>query len=287
MLHALNIGPFSVPMAVLIPIVAIFTGLFAGEFLLRKTRGSDERADDADTEARPRSLDRPYLWQSILPALVIARLVHVAQFWPAYAGSIGSMIDIRDGGFHIWAGVLAAWLLALWHGRRQPVFRRPLITAMICMTAIGLIGQEVLLAPSRKPIELPPLAFKTLDGDSVALHNYAARPMVINLWATWCPHCVREMPVLEKAQQQYPQVHIVLVNQGENASQVQRFLQARSLSLQNMLLDEQKSAGQHFGMRALPATLFIDRRGQLVSVRIGALSEATLQKHIDELLRRG
>src|SRR3546814_14561413 len=66
---------------------------------------------------------------------------------------------------------------------------------------------------------------------------FRSRPMVLNLWATWCPPCRREMPVLEQAQGRYPGVVFVLVNQGEDRGTIHRYLDRAGLDLDHVLLD--------------------------------------------------
>src|SRR3546814_7473677 len=62
-------------------------------------------------------------------------------------------------------------------------------------------------------------------------------PMVVNLWATWCPPCRREMPVLAKAQEERGDVTFVFVNQGESESEIRDYLRESHLQLSNVLLD--------------------------------------------------
>ena len=74
------------------------------------------------------------------------------------------------------------------------------------------------------------------DGTTVRLASFEGRQTVVNLWATWCPPCQREMPVLQKAQAARPDVHFVFVNQGESAQQVAAYLARSGLQLRNVLL---------------------------------------------------
>src|SRR5690625_5589848 len=59
--------------------------------------------------------------------------------------------------------------------------------------------------------QLSPLASEDWDH----AFQYQGKPTVINLWATWCPPCRREMPVLEKSQNTYKNVNYVFINQDE------------------------------------------------------------------------
>ena len=153
------------------------------------------------------------------------------------------------------------------------------------MTAVGVAGLMALQMPAGGGQPLPGLQMRTLDGQAVSLQAFAGRPVIVNLWATWCPHCVREMPVLAEAQRQHPELAVVFVDQGEEVLRVRRFLEARGLAqLQNVLMDPQREAGRHFGVRALPTTLFFGRDGQLQEIRIGAVSKATLQARVERLL---
>ncbi len=71
--------------------------------------------------------------------------------------------------------------------------------------------------------QIPDISVRDIDGQPVSLQDLAGKPLVINLWATWCPPCRREMPVLAAAQQANPDVRFVFVNQGEGQLLVEKF----------------------------------------------------------------
>ena len=108
---------------------------------------------------------------------------------------------MRDGGFDPWAGLVWAWLLAWRYGWRGSAPRRPLLAAMVGMTVIGVAGLLALQNAATRVQPLPMLQLQTLDGQAVPLQRFGnGRPAIVNLWATWCPHYMQEIPILAKAQ---------------------------------------------------------------------------------------
>ena len=70
---------------------------------------------------------------------------------------------------------------------------------------------------------IPAIALVTASAQTVDLRSYQGQPLVINLWATWCPPCRREMPVLAQAQKEHPDIRFLWINQGEDATAVMRY----------------------------------------------------------------
>lgn len=123
-----------------------------------------------------------------------------------------------------------------------------------------------------------------LDGETTTLAVLAdGKPMVVNLWATWCPPCRREMPVLAAAQQRERGVSFVFANQGESRAAVVRYLTTSQLDLANVTLDRYSELGSVAGSGMLPATLFYDGRGRLIDTYLGELTAATLEKKLSQM----
>ncbi|MDE2274998.1 MAG: TlpA family protein disulfide reductase [Burkholderiales bacterium] len=167
--------------------------------------------------------------------------------------------------------------------RRQRELRRSVSVATFTALGLGVAVEVGLLGWAAPALPLPALTLTALDGRAITLSTLTGRPTVLNLWATWCPPCRREMPLLQQAQAARPDVRFVFVDQGETREQVARFLAGQSLPLRNVLLDSRLAVGAAFGQRALPTTLFFDATGRVVSTRVGALSEATLAQRLDAL----
>lgn len=265
--QALQIGPLSLPYSVLLTLVAIALGGFVAKRLARA----------AGTEAEPT------LTHMLLVGLVAARLAFVWQWREQYFASPLSILDIRDGGWEPTAGVVVALLFGLHRARRQAGLRKPVLAAALTTGTALMLGSIASLLVSSSAVPLPPLSLNSLEGRPVSIAGFAGKPTVVNLWATWCPPCQREMPVLQQAQAANPDVDIVFVNQGEEAPTIAAFLDRHGLGLRNVLVDPQRRTGAALGHRALPTTLFFDAQGRLAGTRIGELSQATLTQRLASL----
>lgn len=157
------------------------------------------------------------------------------------------------------------------------MLRRSVLAGITVGILAWFSADAVLGLLQRAAPPLPDVQLSTLDARPINLDAYAGRPIVLNLWASWCAPCRREMPVLEQAQAQYPRVAIVLLNQGESAQQAQAFLEREGLSLENVLLDPMSTTLKAVGSRGLPTTLFFDAQGRLVDSHLGELSMASLR----------
>lgn len=262
----ISIGPFSVR------IVAVFLAVllaWAVALLVAK-----------------RLPDSPYkaaggmLLDAVFLGLVAARLGYIAQWWEEYAQSPMSMIFIGDQGFSLWVGVLAALAFVWWLTRSIRALRRPVLVGITAGLLAWFAAGGVLDLLQRSAPPLQALTLATLDEKPVVLNSYTGRPVVLNLWASWCPPCRREMPVFEQAQAQYPDIAFVMVNQGESAPQARAFLEAHGLQLKDVLLDQASQTMQAVASRGLPTTLFFDEHGRLVDVHLGELSIASLKNTV-------
>lgn len=225
------------------------------------------------------------LTDMLIATAFCARIAFIAVWFDTYRAAPWAILDIRDGGFNPWAGVVGAMLAAIWHGRRRPELNRALSLGLMA----GAFALNAMFAGMRatENTSLPKASLTTLAGEQADLAKLAAgKPMVVNLWATWCPPCRREMPVLAAAQRQEAGVRFVFSNQGEDAATVRRYLDAGGLDIANVVLDRRGAIGHEVGSAGLPTTLFYDARGRLVDKHVGALSAAALAGKLARLYPR-
>jgi thiol-disulfide isomerase/thioredoxin len=222
----------------------------------------------------------------LIGAALAARIVFVIVWFDIYRASPWTMLDIRDGGFNPWAGIAAGLAVAIWHGWRRAALRKPLVIGLAAGAFAWGALYGALYMIDRSTL-MPKVALTTLAGEPTDLVAQAAgKPTVVNLWATWCPPCRREMPVLAAAQKKETEIRFVFADQGENAALVQRYLAETKLELGNVLLDVDGAIAREVGSIGLPTTLFYNAEGRLVDTHVGALSEATLASKLARLRAR-
>ncbi|MDE3739256.1 TlpA disulfide reductase family protein [Pseudomonas resinovorans] len=263
---SLNLGPLAIPMQHALLYLGFFAALLAGWVAGRKHKTNPEGA----------------LFAMLIGGLLVARLAFVGQYFEQYAAAPLSLVDIRDGGFLLWPGLLAAALVGGVLAWRRPVLRQSLAIAVLVGGSLWGSGQALVSALERSR-QLPALSLMDLQGNPVELRELDGRPLVINLWATWCPPCRREMPVLVAAQKAHPDVRFMLVNQGEQAEAVSRYLTEQGLAPREVVLDSGNRLGQATGSFGLPTTLFYDANGRLNHSHMGELSSASLEHGLRQL----
>lgn len=224
------------------------------------------------------------LFGLFLLGLLGARLGFVLSYWPMYRDDLIQIVDLRDGGFLLWPGLLVLALGAVWRGWRRPTLRRPLGWGLFSGLLFWVLG-SMASHLYEQGTQLPEVSLYKANGQAVQLTDYKGRPLVINLWATWCPPCRREMPVLQQAQHDHPDITFLFVNQGETPQTVSNFLATTGLNLSHVLFDGGGQLAQKVGSMALPTTLFYSADGRLVGSHLGELSRASLTHALESFER--
>lgn len=265
----IGIGPF--PIQTIITIVAVLLAWLTARIVGRRMPGVPYKAAGS------------LILDAVVWGLLAARLAYITQWWDEYSAAPKSMIAIGDGGFTWWVGMLVAVAYILRRTRTAQILRGPVLAGVMAGVVAWVAASGVLDLMQRSAPPLPDLQLAMLDERPISLSAYAGRPIVLNLWASWCPPCRREMPVFEQAQAEFPNVAFVLVNQGESAQQAQAFLESEGLSLADVLLDPASEAMRAMRSRGLPTTLFFDAQGRMVDSHLGEITMPSLK---DKMSRR-
>lgn len=262
----IGIGPYS--LSVLIALAAVFV-TWAVAYTLGRQR----------PDVNLKTMERIVL-ESVFWGAVAARVGYILLWWEAYTSAPLSMISVSDGGFIWWAGCLAALTWTVWRTRQQLALRRPVLIAITTGMLCWFGAKSVLPLIQGPGLTLPALVLETLDQRPISLRSYTGRPVILNLWSSWCPPCRREMPVFQEAQAQYPNVAFVMFNQGEDLGQARSFLNSKALAFNDVLLDPNSLASRVRNVPGLPTTLFFDAQGRLVDTHLGELNMPSLKSTI-------
>ena len=115
------------------------------------------------------------------------------------------------------------------------------------------------------PKPLPPFALTAPDGARRDIGSFAGQGLVLNLWATWCPPCVAEMPALDRLAALLAADGILVLPASSDRggrAQVEPFYARAGLSTLGIWLDPGSAATRALGVRGLPTTVLIDRAGR-------------------------
>lgn len=126
--------------------------------------------------------------------------------------------------------------------------------------------------PSSPPAPAPAISLADTAGNAVPLTDFRGKLVVLNLWATWCEPCLREMPSLERLQSRLgDRAAVLAVSEDRGGGNiVEPFIAKLGLKEVKIYLDPNSKIGRAFDARGLPTSLVIDRQGKLAGRVEGA-----------------
>ena len=144
-------------------------------------------------------------------------------------------------------------------------------------------------ASPRQGFAAPDFTLDLLGGGEVTLSDLRGAPVMLNLWASWCPPCRAEMPAIQAVYQEYGEEGLVVLavnaTNQDSESAAAAFVRDHGLTFP-VPLDRDGSVSVLYALRGLPTTYFIDREGVIRSVIVGGpMSEAVIRSKVEELLR--
>lgn len=138
------------------------------------------------------------------------------------------------------------------------------------------------------PRALPALSFQDQDGKTVSLADFRGRVVLLNVWATWCPPCRKEMPSLDRlnAKRGGAAFEVVALSIDHDPRAVLPFYRETGIKTLRGYFDHDARASAALGTFAVPATLLIDKSGREIGRALGPAEwdSAGVETLIDEAL---
>jgi thiol-disulfide isomerase/thioredoxin len=185
----------------------------------------------------------------------------------------GSGTPRRARGVLLVAGVLVGSLLVGFLARQLTQTPASTLRAVPGPAPAALPAQEP--APIRTvPEHIPEIALPDLGGSVRHLSDWSGKPLVINFWATWCEPCRREIPLLKKLRREHASDGLEIVGIAVDLrDDVRKYAAASGIDYPVLVgEDGGLTAASAFGMdTVLPFSVFADRKGELVALKVGEL----------------
>jgi peroxiredoxin len=132
----------------------------------------------------------------------------------------------------------------------------------------------------------PDFTLKDLDGQPFRLSDTKGKVVILDFWATWCPPCRMELPHFESLYREYKDKGLVIIGVSLDrggAAAVKPFVETNEISY-TILIGDQRITALYGGIRGIPTTFVIDRRGHIVEKFVGYRSKEVFESLIKKLL---
>ncbi len=186
--------------------------------------------------------------------------------------------------------------------------KRMLVLAAGALILAGVVTAGVIAASANGPVQanLPTVSTNAIDsaaapvapagegapitisgtdpitGRAVSLAAFTGKPVVLQIWASWCPGCNEEAPALAKVIAARTDVHFVGLNYRDNSNDAKGFFTKYGLSFPN-IADESGATAIRLGLQGTPTTVFLDVQHREVGRIVGATDQAGLEQAITQL----
>jgi thiol-disulfide isomerase/thioredoxin len=144
----------------------------------------------------------------------------------------------------------------------------------------------LLMVSARAADPAPNFTLQSQDGKTIELKKLAGKAVVVNFWATWCGPCRAEIPGMMKVYEKYKArgFEIVGISLDKGGWDVVKPYLAKNNISYPIVVAGQELAEAYGGIEGIPTSFFVDRKGNIVSRHVGALTGEAFEKAVKGIL---
>ncbi len=174
---------------------------------------------------------------------------------------------------------------------------RKLALAISALVIIGFLGVLIWGMLNKQPITglsgitrvnrpAPGFILTTFKGTRISMEDLRGKPLVINFWASWCPPCRIEAPLIEKTWRAYKNRGLIFlgVNIQDRKEDALNYIREFHITYPNGP-DPTGEISIDYGVSGLPVTFFVSRKGEVVRRWVGAIEKRALNSSIEEIMQ--
>lgn len=159
------------------------------------------------------------------------------------------------------------------------------VALLIGAVVMGFLDSEGGIASN---VPAPEYSFERFSGGRVTSADMKGKVVMLDFWATWCPPCIEEMPMLVKLAKEYEAKGVAFVavshdDPEEAEDQIRMFINHKVRGVEPYVAYGNVSSAR-FKVRALPTMYVIDGKGRIVGSQTGLVSERKMRSWLDKAL---
>ena len=139
----------------------------------------------------------------------------------------------------------------------------------------------------KAPTPAPDFTVIDKDGNKVKLSDFKGKPVVMNFWTSWCYYCKEEMPDFQKASETYPDVQFMMINgtdgYQETLDMAKEYLSDNGYTFDAFFDTQLEAVGKYY-VTGFPATIFVDKDGNIAGRANGMIDYNTLERALATIL---
>jgi cytochrome c biogenesis protein CcmG/thiol:disulfide interchange protein DsbE len=175
-------------------------------------------------------------------------------------------------------------------------FFRKSVLAIAALVLVGFLGLLIWGMLNKEPITglsgitmvnrpAPDFTLTTFEGTAISLEDLRGKPVVINFWASWCPPCRIEAPLIERTWREYKNRGLIFlgVNIQDRKEDALNYIREFDITYPNGP-DPTGEISIDYGVSGLPVTFFVSSKGEIVRRWVGAIEKSVLISSIEEIM---